>query len=58
LLLSVCFLVIAIPIDYVLNGKKDDKILISEKYLKDIPVLSKTVFKKSDEKTYVVNRDT
>ena len=25
-------------VDYVLNGKKDDPILISEKYLKDIPI--------------------
>ncbi|WP_298117891.1 nucleoside recognition domain-containing protein [Flavobacterium sp.] len=45
-------------IDYVLNGKKDDKILISEKYLKDIPVFIKDSIQKSDDKTYVVNRDT
>ena len=45
-------------IDHVLNGKKDDKILVSEKYLNDIPVFIKDSIQKSDDKTYVVNRDT
>ena len=45
-------------IDYVLNGKKDDPILISEKYIDQIPVFIKDSINKSDEKTFVINRDT
>ncbi|WP_395054059.1 nucleoside recognition domain-containing protein [Flavobacterium sp.] len=45
-------------IDYVLNGKKDDPILISEKYLKDIPVFIKDSILKSKEKTFKIDKDT
>ena len=45
-------------IDYVLNGKKDDPILISEKYLKDLPVFIKDSILKSKEKTFKVDKDT
>lgn len=45
-------------IDYVLNGKKDDPILISEKYLKEIPVFLQDSILKSKEKTYTINKDT
>ena len=45
-------------IDSVLNGKKDDPILISEKYMDQIPVFIKDSINKSDEKTFVINRDT
>ena len=45
-------------IDYVLNGKKDDPILISEKYLNQIPTFVKDSIEKAPEKTIVVNRDT
>ncbi|WP_412464842.1 nucleoside recognition domain-containing protein [Flavobacterium mekongense] len=45
-------------IDYVLNGKKDDPILISEKYLNDIPKFIQDSIQKSEEKTFVINRDT
>ena len=45
-------------IDYVLNGKKDDPILISEKYLDQIPKFVKDSIGKAPENTMVVNRDT
>ncbi len=41
-------------IDHVLNGKKDDPILISEKYINQIPAFIKDSINKSDEKTFVV----
>lgn len=44
-------------IDFVLNGKKDDPILISEKYLNEIPKFIQDSIQKSDEKTFVINRD-
>lgn len=45
-------------IDYVLNGKKDDPILISEKYLTEIPQFIQDSIQKSEEKSFVINRDT
>ncbi|WP_395055918.1 nucleoside recognition domain-containing protein [Flavobacterium sp.] len=45
-------------IDYVLNGKKDDPILISEKYLNQIPKFVKDSIEKAPEMTMVINRDT
>ncbi len=45
-------------IDYVLNGKKEDPILISEKYLNQIPAFVKDSIDKAPEKTIVVNKDT
>lgn len=45
-------------IDYVLNGKKDDPILISEKYLNEIPNFIQDSIQKSEEKSFVINRDT
>ena len=45
-------------IDNVLNGKKDDPILISEKYINQIPVFIKDSINKSEEKTFVINKDT
>lgn len=45
-------------IDYVLNGKKDEPILISEKYLNQVPVFIKDSIKKAPDQTMVVNRDT
>ena len=44
-------------IDFVLNGKKDDPILISEKYLNEIPKFIQDSIQKSDEKTFVINHD-
>ncbi len=45
-------------IDYVLNGKKDDPILISEKYLNQIPAFVKDSILKAPDETIVINRDT
>lgn len=45
-------------VDYVLNGKKDDPILISEKYLNEIPKFIQDSIQKSEEKSFVLNRDT
>ncbi len=48
----------AYSVDYVLNGKKDDPILISEKYLHEIPSFIRDSIQKNDEKTFLINRDT
>ncbi|PZO29306.1 MAG: spore maturation protein [Flavobacteriaceae bacterium] len=45
-------------VDYVLNGKKDDPILISEKYLNEIPKFIQDSIQKNEEKTFVINLDT
>ena len=45
-------------IDYVLNGKKDDPILISEKYLNEIPAFVKDSIELAPDKTIIVNKDT
>ena len=61
---SILFIVVALfsgnnyAIDYVLNGKKDDPILVSEKYLDQIPKFVKDSIQKAPEMTMVVNRDT
>ena len=41
-----------------MNGKKDDSILISEKYLNEIPKFIQDSIAKNDEKTFVINRNT
>ena len=45
-------------IDYVLNGKKDDPILLSEKYIEQVPTFIKDSIKKAPDQTMVINRDT
>ena len=45
-------------IDNMLNGKKDDPILISEKYIDQLPIFIKDSIDNALEKTMVVNRDT
>ena len=45
-------------IDFVLNGKKDDPILVSEKYLQDLPAFIKDSIENAPDKTMVINRDT
>lgn len=45
-------------IDNVLNGKKDDPILISEKYLEQVPKFVMDSIKKSPLQMMVINRDT
>ncbi len=48
----------AYTIDNVLNGKKDDPILISEKYIEQVPKFVIDSIKKAPEQTMVINRDT
>lgn len=45
-------------IDNMLNGKKDDPILISEKYIDQLPIFIKDSIDNAPEKTMVINRDT
>lgn len=44
--------------DFILNGQKDDAILISEKYINQVPAFIKDSIAKAPEKTMVINRDT
>jgi spore maturation protein SpmA len=61
---SIVFVVVSLfmgnsyTIDYVLNGKKDDPILISEKYIDQLPVFIKDSINKAPDKTMIVDRDT
>jgi spore maturation protein SpmA len=41
-------------IDYMLNGKKDDPVLVGEKYLNQLPVAIQDSLKASSEGTYVI----
>ena len=45
-------------IDSVLNGKKDDPILISEKYTKQLPKFIQDSIKKAPKQTIIINKDT
>ncbi len=45
-------------VDFILNGKKDDPILISEKYLHQLPKFVSDSIQKAPEQTMVVDRDT
>ncbi len=45
-------------VDYILNGKKDDPVLISEKYLNQLPKFLQDSIQKNEEKTFTINRDT
>jgi spore maturation protein SpmA/spore maturation protein SpmB len=45
-------------VDHVLNGKKDDPILVSEKYIQELPKYIQDSIQKSDAKTYVANFNT
>ena len=42
-------------IDYILNGKKDDPVLISEKYVHQLPAKLRDSLKVSEEQTLVMN---
>ena len=61
---SIVFVIISLftgnsyTIDHVLNGKKDDPILISEKYITELPAFIKDSIDKAPEKTMVIKRDT
>ena len=60
---SIAFIVVSLftantyTIDFVLNGQKGEPVLVSEKYLEDLPVFLKDSIMASPENTYVVNRD-
>ena len=45
-------------IDSVLNGKKDDLILISEKYTEQLPKFIQDSIKKAPKQTIIINKDT
>ena len=61
---SIVFVVISLfsgnsyTIDYILNGKKDDPILLSEKYIEQVPAFIKDSIKKAPDQTMIINRDT
>ena len=44
-------------IDYVLNGKKDDPILVSEKYIEQLPTFIKDSIMKAKDQTFIVDLD-
>jgi spore maturation protein SpmA/spore maturation protein SpmB len=58
---SIAFIVVSFfmgnsySVDYVLNGKKDEPILISEKYLHQLPAAIKDSIDNAPQKTMVVN---
>ncbi|MCG9792038.1 nucleoside recognition domain-containing protein [Flavobacterium algicola] len=60
---SILFIVVSLftahtyTIDFVLNGEKGDPVLISEKYLEQLPVYLQDSINAAPEKTFVVNRD-
>lgn len=61
---SIAFIVVSLftaetyTIDSVLNGKKDDPILIDEKYAEELPAFIKDSIKIAPEQTMIINRDT
>ena len=44
-------------IDYVLNGEKGDPILISEKFIDQVPAFIRDSIQLKENKTMIVNRD-
>ena len=61
---SIIFVVISFAtshnysLDFILNGKKDDPILISEKYLHQVPKFVMDSIEKAPEQTMIIDRDT
>ncbi|MDR7211260.1 nucleoside recognition domain-containing protein [Flavobacterium piscis] len=61
---SIVFIVVSLftantyTIDSVLNGKKDDPILVSEKYIEELPVFIKDSIKNAPNQSMIINRDT
>jgi len=61
---SIAFIVVSLfvgnsyTIDFVLNGKKDDPILISEKYSNQIPLFVKDSIEKAPDQMIVINKVT
>lgn len=60
---SIAFIVVSLftsnsySIDFILNGKKDDPVLISEKYIEHLPAFIKDSIDKAPEKTIVINNN-
>jgi spore maturation protein SpmA/spore maturation protein SpmB len=60
---SILFVVVSLftgnsyTLDFILNGQKDDPILISEKYLEQVPVFVRDSINLKEDKTMIVNRD-
>ena len=60
---SIVFVVVSLfsgttyTIDYVLNGEKGNPILISEKYLDQVPTFIRDSIQLKEDKTMIVNRD-
>jgi len=60
---SIAFIVVSLfignhySIDFLLNGKKDDPVLISEKYKEDLPAFIRDSIENAPERTLVINRD-
>lgn len=61
---SIIFIVISLftgnsyTIDYVLNGKKDEPVLIEEKFLHELPVVLRDSIEKANDKVFIVNQNT
>jgi spore maturation protein SpmA/spore maturation protein SpmB len=61
---SIAFVIVSLcignsyTVDNVLNGKKDDPILISEKYIEQVPKFVMDSIKNAPEQTMIINRDT
>jgi len=61
---SIAFVIVSLSIgnsysiDNILNGKKDDPILISEKYLEQVPKFIMDSIKNAPEQTMIIDRDT
>ena len=61
---SILFVVVSLcignsyAIDNVLNGKKDDPVLISEKYLEQVPKFVMDSIEKAPEQTIIIDKDT
>ena len=61
---SIAFVIVSLclgnsyTVDNILNGKKDDPVLISEKYLEQVPKFVMDSIKKAPDQTMIINRDT
>jgi hypothetical protein len=44
-------------IDYVLNGKQGEPLLIGEKYLKEVPQFVQDSVQKAEDKTFIINKN-
>ncbi|MFH6986314.1 nucleoside recognition domain-containing protein [Flavobacterium collinsii] len=60
---SILFVVVSLftgnsyTLDFILNGQKDDPILVSEKYLEQIPAFVRDSIDLKEDKTMIINKD-